>query len=143
MRNSLKKPVFEKGKANWISELPSVIKQNNNTIHSSLKMTPNQTSKKAIEKEVYSNLQDRRDRFQPKFILGELVRTGDIKKVFSKGDSTNWSYNLFTITEVIHITIPSYRNNFLPERYIEHLLRPTKLNLEGNIKVMKKLDLVQ
>ena len=43
----LKKPVFEKGKADWLSELPSVIKQYNNTIHHSTKMTPNQASKKS------------------------------------------------------------------------------------------------
>ena len=60
VRNFLKKPVFEKGSANWISELPSVIKQYNNTIHSSVKTTPVQASKKSKEKEVYSNLQDRR-----------------------------------------------------------------------------------
>ena len=42
----LKEPVFEKGNANWLSELPSVIKQNNNTIRNSIKMTPIQTSKK-------------------------------------------------------------------------------------------------
>ena len=58
----LKKPVFEKGRADWISALPSVIKQYNNTIHNSTKMTPNQASKKSNEKVVYSNLQDTRDK---------------------------------------------------------------------------------
>ena len=52
-------------------------------------MTPNQASKKSNEQEVYSNLQDRRKKLNPKFHLGQLVRTSDIKKVFSKGDSTN------------------------------------------------------
>ena len=51
-----KKPVFLAGNADWISELPSVIKQYNITIHSSIKMTPNQTFTKVNEKEVYSNL---------------------------------------------------------------------------------------
>ena len=46
IRNLLKKPVFEKGKADWLSELPSVIKQYNNTIHSSITMTPIQASEK-------------------------------------------------------------------------------------------------
>ena len=36
-RNLLKKPVFEKGRADWLSELPSVTKQYNNTIHQSIK----------------------------------------------------------------------------------------------------------
>ena len=91
IRNLLKKPVFEKGKADWLSELPSVIKQYKNTIHHSTKMTPIQASKKSNEKIVYSNLQDRRDKHQPKYKLGQLVRTADIKRVFSKGDSTNYS----------------------------------------------------
>ena len=46
IRNLLKKPVFEKGRADWISELPPVIKKYKNTIHHSIKMTPNQASKK-------------------------------------------------------------------------------------------------
>ena len=106
-------------------------------------MTPNQASKKSNEKLVYSNLKDNREVRKPKFKLGQLVRTADIKKVFSKGDSTNYSYKLYTITEVIHDTIPSYRIDYLPERYNENLLLPTKLTLEGNNQVMKKLNLIQ
>ena len=66
--------------------------------------------------QVYSNLKDNREIQKPKLNLGQLVRTADIKRVFSKGDSTNWSYKLYTITEIIHDTIPSYRINYLPER---------------------------
>ena len=76
-------------------------------MHSSVKMTPNQASKKSNEKEVYSNLHERRIKQRPKYKLGQSVPTADIKKVFSKGDSTSWSYKLYTITEVIHGTIPS------------------------------------
>ena len=139
----MKKPVFEKGKADWLSELPSVIKQYNNTIHHSTKLTPLQASKKTNEKIVYSNLQDKRRKLNPKYNLGQLVRTADIKRVFSKGDSTNYSYELYTITEVIHNTIPSYRLKYLPERCNENLLLPTKLSLEENNLVMKELNLIQ
>ena len=139
----LKKPVFEKGNADWISELPSVINQYNNTIHSSIKLTPNQASKKSDQKLVYSNLGDDRVKQKPKFKLGDLVRTADIKRVFSKRDSTNWSYKLYTITEVIHNTIPSYRIDYLPGRYNQNLLLPTKLTLEENNQVMKELNLIQ
>ena len=143
VRNLLKEPVFEKRNANWISELPSVNKQYNITIHSSIKLTPIQASKKANEKEIFFNLKNNREVRKPKFNLGQLVRTGDTKKDFSKGVSRIWSYNLYTITEVIHDTLPSYRINFLPERYNEHLLRPTKPILEETNKVMKKLNLIQ
>ena len=139
----MKKPVFLAGNADWLSELPSVIKQYNNTIHHSTKMTPIQASKKSNEKLIYSNLQDKRKIFKPKYKLGQPVRTADIKKVFSKGDSTNYSYELYTITEIIHDAIPSYRINYLPERYNENLLLPTKLTLEQNNQVMKELNLIQ
>ena len=67
VRSLLKKPVFEKGRADWLSELPSVIKQNNNTIHHSIKLTPYQPIKKSNERKVYSNLQDRRVRQKAKY----------------------------------------------------------------------------
>ena len=116
VRNLLKKPVFLAGEASWINELPSVIKQYNNTFHHSIKKTPIQASKKSNQKLVYSNLKDKREVQKPKFKLGQIVRTADIKRAFSKGESTNWSYKLNTIIEVIHDTIPSYRINYLPER---------------------------
>ena len=143
VRNLLKKPVFQKGNPDCLSELSSVVNKYNNTIHNSIKMTPVQASKKSNEKLVYSNLQDKRRKLNPKYKLGGLVRTADIKRVFSKGDSTNYSYLLYTITEVIHDTIPSYRIDYLPERYNQNLLLPSKLSLEENNQVMKKLNLIQ
>ena len=143
LRNLLKKPVFLAGNADWLSELPSVTKQYNNTIPSSTKMTPIQASKKLNEKEVYANLKDDRVKPKPKFKVGPLVRTADVKRVFSKGDSTNYSYKLYTIAEIIHDTTPSYKIDYLPERYNENLLLPTKITLEQNNQVMKKLNLIQ
>ena len=140
--NFLKKPVFEKGNADWFSELSSVNKQYNSTIHSSTKMTPNRASKKSKEKIVCSSLKDNREVRKPKFKLGQKVRTSNIRKVFSKGDSTNYSYEVYTITSIIHDIIPSYRIDFLPETYKEKLLLPTKLILEQNNQVMKELNLV-
>ena len=141
--NLLKKLVFEKGIADWLSELASVIKKYNNTIHRSTKMTPIQASKKSNEKIIFDNLKDYRVKQKPKFKLRQLIRVADIKKVFSKGDSTNYSYKLYTITEIIHDIIPSYRIDYLPERYNENLLLPSKLTLDENNHVMKKLNLIQ
>ena len=139
----MKKPVFEKGNAEWLSKLPSVIKQYKNTIHNSTKKTPIQDSKKSNEKEVYFKFRGRRVKQQPKFKLGQLVRTADIKRVFSKGDNTKYSYKLYTITEVIHKFIPSYRIDYLSEINNEHLLRPTKLSPYENNQVMRELNLIQ
>ena len=93
-------------------------------------MTPVQATKKTNGKVVYNNLKDNREIQKPKYKLGQLVRTADIKRVFKKGDSTIWSNNVYTITKINLDTIPSYRINYLPKRYNENFLRSTKLSLE-------------
>ena len=139
IRDLLKKIVFEEGDAKWIDILPTITKQYKNRIHSSTKLTPIQDSLKKNEDYVYKNLLDKRKKIKPKYEIGDLVRTADLKKTFSKGDTTNWSYILYKITEIIKDTIPSYKINNLPERYNESLLKKTDLTLKENDNVMKKL----
>ena len=90
---------------------------------------------------VYKNLLDKRKKVKPKYEIGDLVRTADLKKTFSKGDTTNWSYKLYKITQIIKDTIPSYHIDNLPERYNESLLKKTELSLKQNKDVMKALNL--
>ena len=135
--------MFEKGNADWLSELPSVSKQYNNTIHHSIEMTHFQASKKSNEKEVFSNLKDKREIRKPKYKLLQLIRSADIRRVFSKGDSTNYSFKIYTITEVFNDTVPSYRKDYLPETPTEILVLPTKLTLDENNKVIEELKLFQ
>ena len=141
IRDLLKKPVFEKGDGNWIDVLPTITKQYNSRIHSSTKLSPKDASLKKNEGYVYKNLLDKRKKVKPKFQINDLVRTADLKKTFSKGDTTNWSYKLYKITEIINDTIPSYKIDNLKERYNESLLKKTELTMKENNVVMKKLNL--
>ena len=141
IRDLLKKIVFERGEANWIDVLQTITKQYNNRIHSSTKLTPIQASLKKNEGFVYKNLLDKRKKVKPKFQINDLVRTADLKKTFSKGDTTNWSYKLYKITEIINDTIPSYKIDNLKERYNEALLKKTELTLKENDNVIKKLKI--
>ena len=141
IRDLLKKIVFEHGDANWIDNLPAIMKKYNNKVHSSSKLTPIQASLKKNEGYVYKNLLDKRNKIKPKFQINDLVRTADLKKTFSKGDTTNWSYKLYEITEIVNDTIPSYHIDSLTERYNEALLKKTKLTMNANKDVIKKLRL--
>ena len=144
VRDLLKRPVFEKVDGNWIDILPTKTKQYNKRIHSSTKLTPKDGSLKKNEGFVYKNLLDKRKKVTPKFQLNDLVRTADLKKTFSKSDTTNWSKKLYKITEIINDTLPSYKIDNLPERYNEALLKKTELSTKENKSVMKKsrLDIV-
>ena len=141
IRDLLQKPVFEKDDGKWIDILPTITKQYNNKLDSSTKLTPIQASFKKNEGFVYKNIIDKRNKIKPKFQINDLVRTADSKKTFSKGDTTNWSYKLYKITEINNETIPSYKRDNLKERYNEALLKKTELALKGNNAVMKKLNL--
>ena len=141
IRDLLKRPVFERGDAKWIDKLQSITKQYNNRVHSSTKLTPIQASMKKNEGFAYKSLIDKRKKIKPKYEIGNLVRTADLKKTFSKGDTTNWSYKLYKITEIINDTIPSYHIDNLKERYNESLLKKTDSTMKENNSVMKKLRL--
>ena len=77
------KPVFQKENANWISEIQSITRTHNNTIHHSTEMGQAQTSKNINETTVSSNLREKSKKHKPKFRLGDLIRTADIKKKHS------------------------------------------------------------
>ena len=121
--------------------MQTITKQYNNRIHSSTRLSPKDASLKKNEGFVYRNLLDKRNIIKPKYKIGDLVRTTDLKKTFSKGDTTNWSYKLYKITEIIKDTIPSYKIDNLKERYNESLLKKTELTKKENDNVMKKLNL--
>ena len=144
IRDLLKRIVFEQSDANWIDILPKITKEYNNRIHSSTKLTPIQASLKKNEVFVYNNLIDKRQKVTPKFQVNDLVITADLKKTFSKGDTTNWSYKLHKIIEIINDIIPSYCLDNLPERCNEALLKKTELTLKENNSYEKiKLKLYQ
>ena len=142
IRDLLKKIVFEHGDGNWADILPTITKQYNNRKHTSTKLSPKDASLKKNEGFVYKNLLDKREKVTPKFQINDLVRTAELKRTFSKGDTTNWSYKLYKITEIIKDTIPSYKINNLPERYDESLLKKTELTMKENDSIVKKLNLI-
>ena len=142
IRDLLKKIVFENGDANWIDVLQTITNHYNNRIHSSTRLSPKDGSLKKNEGIVYKNLLDKRNKIKPKFQIDDLVRTADLRdKHFLKSDTTNWSYKLYKITEIVKDTIPTYRLDILPERYNEALLKKTQLSLKENDAVIKKLNI--
>ena len=141
IRDLLKRPVFEKGDAKRTDILPTVTKQYNNRVHTSTKLSPKDASLKKNEEYVNRNLIDKRKKVKPKYEIGNLVRTADLKKTFSKGDTTNLSNNLYQNTEIINDTTPSCKIDNLKARFNESLLKKTELTMKEKDNVMKKLKI--
>ena len=141
IRDLLKKPVFQSGSSKWVDILSTKTKQYTNRIHSSTKLTRIQASLEKNEGFVYRNLLDNRKKIKPKFEIRDLVRTGDLKKTFSKRETEHWSDRIFENTEIGTDTIPVYKIDNLPERYNEALLKKTKLIMKENESVMRKINI--
>ena len=95
-----------------LNQLSDLVKEYNNTRHSSIKMTPVKASKKGNELTVWRNLYPEhleiRD-IKPKFSVWDKVRISKKKKTFEKGYTTRWTEEIFTIVEVKHTSPPTYK----------------------------------
>ena len=92
--------------------LSNLVKEYNNTRHSSIKMTPVKASKKENELEVWRNLCPEHPEvydMKPKFSVGDKVRISKKKKTFEKGYTTRWTEEIFTIVEVKRSRPPTYK----------------------------------
>jgi hypothetical protein len=99
------------GEYRYIGVLPEIVKSYNNTVHSTIKMTPKEASKKESEAKVRANIQKFIDRSHkikkcaPKFAVGDYVRISIKKGLFEKEITWNWSKEIFKIKEVLS-TVP-------------------------------------
>ena len=96
----------------YINVLPDLVKDYNNTVHSSIKMTPINASKKKNELTVWRNLYPNMLKINditPKFSVGDEVRIIKKKKVFEKGYTTRWTEEIFTITKIQNTNPVTYK----------------------------------
>ena len=83
---------------NYVDVLNLLVNQYNNSIHSSIKMTPNEASCKENENKVWINL-------LPKLSIGDNVRITKKKTIFDKEYTERWTEYVFNISK-IQLTIP-------------------------------------
>ena len=83
-------------------KLDKLVDNYNNTVHSSIKMTPTEASKKENEKQVFANLYSDLIYLKPKFLIGDKVRISKYKRrVFDKGYTPNGTEEVFVIDKVM------------------------------------------
>ena len=87
------------------------------------------------------NFLDKKERIETKHKIQDLLRTNDLKKMFSKKDTTKWSDKLYKKTEIVNDTIPICRMDNLKKRFDETLLKKTDLTLKEKKDVLKSLNL--
>ena len=109
---SMWKQFTVQGNTKYLSILPKILEQYNNTKHSSIKMTPVEASKKKNESTVYFNLYGDMEQLasKPKFKVGDKVRISKYKrKIFYRGYTPNWTEEIFLIDKIQSTNPITYR----------------------------------
>ena len=112
MKEKIWKYFTDNNTNHYVDILPDLVKDYNNTRHSSIKMTPVEASKKKNELEVWRNLYPDRLKkidINPKFSIGDKVRISKKKKTFEKGYTTRWTEEIFTITKINRTSPVTYK----------------------------------
>ena len=97
-----------------VDVLDLLVDQYNNAIHSLIKMTPKEASRKKNENKVWWNLYPELDgkTMTQKFSVRDSVRITKKKKTFDKGYTQRWTEGVLTISK-IQLTISVTLNNWL------------------------------
>jgi hypothetical protein len=113
---TIKEKMFKYFTANstnkYIDILDALVDKYNNTVHSSIKMTPDKASKKESENKVFRNLYKHISTSKyraPKFSIGDKVRITKKKQIFDKSYTPRWTSEIFTVSKVLYTDPPTYR----------------------------------
>jgi len=96
----------------YVDILDESVDRYNNTIHSSIDMTPKEASEKKNEVKVWRNLYGNdatQKDMTPKFKVGDKVRITTKKGIFEKGYTARWTEEVFTVSEVRYTDLITYK----------------------------------
>lgn len=110
LKEKMYKKFTEKGTYEWVSLLPSLVKQYNNSVHRTIKMKPKDVTQKHVKTILEllnkggtvknNNNYYYKKYVKPKFSVNDRVRISKFKRIFTKGYLPNWTNEVFTIYAV-------------------------------------------
>ena len=112
MKGRMWKRFTAQGNTKYLEMLPELVKEYNQSKHSSIKMTPVEASKKKNEGTVYFNLYGNLKLLatKPKYKIGDKVRISKYKrKTFDKGYTPNWTEEIFPADKIQHTNPVTYK----------------------------------
>ena len=84
----------------YVDKLDDIVGEYNNTYHRTIKM-----KRVDVKGNTYIDFKKEVDDKDPKFKVGDHVRTSKYKNIFAKGYTTNWSEEIFVVGKIKH-TVP-------------------------------------
>lgn len=137
LKRKLFKKFTEQGNQKWLKILPGIVKEYNNSVHSSIGETPAKASlnPQIIAKQITENNYENENLLQknkPKFKVGDRVRIFKWKNKFEKGYKGYWTSEIFEVEEVLNTSPITYKIKDLDDeeikgRFYSHELQKTEL----------------
>ena len=84
----------------YIDKLNDIVREYNNTYHTSIKMKPID-----VKDNTYNDFKKEVNDKNPKFKVGDHVRTSKYKNIFTKGYMPNWFDKIFIVSKIRN-TVP-------------------------------------
>ena len=104
LKNKMFKKFTEQGNQKWLKLLPIVVNEYNNTIHSSIGISPKEASKNPnLIKDIQTqkNYENDNNKIKkPSFKINQRVRIFKYKSLFEKGYKAKWTREIFIISKV-------------------------------------------
>ena len=108
-----------KGSYKWVTVLPELVSDYNNTKHRTIKMKPiqvNVKNSKDIYRKIYNPIQVEKRFKKLKFKINDKVRISKYKHIFEKGYTPNFTTEIFTVYHINNTTpitylLKDYENN--------------------------------
>ena len=95
LKNKIYKYMISISKNVSIDKLDDIVKEYNNTHHTSIKMKPVD-----VKDNTYIDFKKEINNKDPKFKVGDNVRISKCKNIFAKGYMPNWSEEIFVIKKI-------------------------------------------
>ena len=92
----------------YFNVLDNIVGNYNSSFHSSIKMKP-----KDVTDNVLLEYSEESNKKKPKFKVSDNVRISKYKNSFAKGNTPNWSEEVFVVREVKHTVPWTYLINYL------------------------------
>jgi hypothetical protein len=141
IKTKLYKMFYATANKEWVTRLPGLIEEYNNTIHSVIGMTP----KEAHDIKSIKGIRDLFDQQQAdtfrensgpaKFKVGQFVRVSRVKDTFEKGYHQSWTNELFIVTKVIDAVPWTYHIEDIEHEKVDGSFYEDELQLSKQNKI--------
>ena len=142
MKEKMFKYFTEKETNKYIDVLQDLVTEYNETVHSSIKMTPKEAREHGVPHSELPEF-DAKSNAKSKFSLGDRVRLTKKKSLFEKGYTTRWTEEIFIVSKIkgtnpVTYEVTDLNGELVKGSFYEQELQKTEQEVYRIEKILKR-----